>query len=150
MREIRQSGSEGGARFNPSFLPLSLFRPQKLTATEMLFCFAGNHGPFVWSPALRYLSLAARQTPPMFRCCLRQDRSQGQSVWSGCLQLGWILRHGVGRTTVFWSARGRAQRRRRFGRARRGKPTHSQSASQSAPLQAVRKLGILNEDISAP
>ena len=23
MREIRQSGSEGGARFNPSFLPLS-------------------------------------------------------------------------------------------------------------------------------
>jgi hypothetical protein len=22
MREIRQSGSEGGARFNPSFLPL--------------------------------------------------------------------------------------------------------------------------------
>ena len=25
MREIRQSGSEGGARFNPSFLPLSLF-----------------------------------------------------------------------------------------------------------------------------
>jgi hypothetical protein len=24
MREIRQSGSEGGARFNPSFLPLSI------------------------------------------------------------------------------------------------------------------------------
>jgi hypothetical protein len=24
MREIRQSGSEGGARFNPSFLPLSV------------------------------------------------------------------------------------------------------------------------------
>ncbi len=39
MREIRQSGSEGGARFNPSFLPLSLFRPQKLAATEMPFLF---------------------------------------------------------------------------------------------------------------
>lgn len=24
MREIRKSGSEGGVRFNPSFLPLSL------------------------------------------------------------------------------------------------------------------------------
>jgi hypothetical protein len=32
---------------------------------------------------------------------------------------------------------------------RGGKPTHSQSASQSVPLQAVRNLGILNEDISA-
>ena len=27
MREIRQSGSEGGARFNPSFLPLLLAFP---------------------------------------------------------------------------------------------------------------------------
>ena len=86
MREIRQSGSEGGARFNPSFLPLS----------------------------------PVRLLPP--------PRS----------------------LTVFWSARGRAQRRRRFGRARRGKPTHSQSGSQSVPLQAVRNLGILNEEISAP
>ena len=60
------------------------------------------------------------------------------------------LRHGIRKTTVFLSARGRAQRRRRFGPARRGKPTHSQSASQSVPLQAVRNLGILNEDISAP
>ena len=31
-----------------------------------------------------------------------------------------------------------------------GKPTHSQSGSQSVQLQAVRNLEILNEDISAP
>jgi hypothetical protein len=42
-----------------------------------------------------------------------------------CLPWGWTARHGVGRTTVFWSARGRAQRRRRFGPARRGKSTDS-------------------------
>ncbi len=81
---------------------------------------------------------------------VRRNRSQGQSVWSECLQSGWILRHGVGRTTVFWSARGRAQRRRHFGPARRGKPTHSQSSSPSRPLHAVRNrqrghLRIFNE-----
>jgi hypothetical protein len=54
---------------------------------------------------------------------------RGWSVWNGCLPWGWIPGHGVGRTTVFWSARGRAQRRRRFGRARRGKPAHSHQDS---------------------
>jgi hypothetical protein len=29
MREIRQSGSEGGARFNPSFLSLSILQLQE-------------------------------------------------------------------------------------------------------------------------
>jgi hypothetical protein len=53
--------------------------------------------------------------------CLRRDRSQRRSVWSECL--GCIPRHVLGRTTVFWSARGRAQRRRRFGPARIGKLT---------------------------
>ena len=70
------------------------------------------------------------------------------------MQLGWILRHRVGRTTVFWSARGRAQRRRRFGRARRGKSlwhagrqTHSLLIQHLNPLHCKQR-GILNEDIS--
>ncbi len=108
MREIRQSGSEGGARFNPSFLPLSLF---------------GS--------------------------CLRRDRSQGQSVWSECLQLGWILRHGVGTTTVFWSARGRAQRRRRFGRARRGKSLwHTGRQTHSLPIRIPIPSTAINDESS--
>jgi hypothetical protein len=34
MREIRQSGSEGGARFNPSFLPLSLLHTHLYVAAR--------------------------------------------------------------------------------------------------------------------
>ena len=42
MREIRQSGSEGGARFNPSFLPLSLLHTRTCLsqrASEERRCF---------------------------------------------------------------------------------------------------------------
>jgi hypothetical protein len=63
-----------------------------------------------------------------------------------CLPWGYIPRHGVGRTTVFWSARGRAQRRRRFGPARIGDPLTpiripcSSTASHEEPRDPQRRL----------
>ena len=74
------------------------------------------------------------------------------------LQLGSFLRHGIGRTTVFWSARGRAQRRRRFGCAWRCKsPWHSWRQTHSFPIRIsltlryfLRRVGMMRQLVAYP
>ncbi len=46
--------------------PSTLLHTQKLAATEMPFCFAGNLGSFVWSPAFRRSRPAKAGTPCNF------------------------------------------------------------------------------------
>jgi hypothetical protein len=92
---------------------------------------------------------------------LRSKAAGSGEPGDSCLQSGWIPRHDVGRTTVFWSARGRAQRRRRFGPARRGKP-HSKvlwggrllriNKSQNQPVapSAPKSRGISWSSLGSP
>lgn len=47
MREIRQSGSEGGARFNPSFLPLSCNKPGEALSTRFAQPILALYAPLV-------------------------------------------------------------------------------------------------------
>jgi hypothetical protein len=64
----------------------------------------------------------------------------------------------IGRTTVFWSARGRAQRRRRFGCAWRCKsPWHSWRQTHSFPIRIsltlryfLRRVGMMRQLVAYP
>ena len=60
----------------------TLFLPQKLAATELLFCFAGNHGPFAWSPAFRRSGPAKAGTTCNFprRPCFVMESVRGLDI----------------------------------------------------------------------